>query len=296
MTAGHHVAHGLLGLLICAGASAPHPAAAADAAKSFAPPGETAMPDGEFGKIVKRGEQIFLHTRQNAGAYVGNSLDCASCHLDAGRRANSAPMWGAYVSYPAFRTKDGAVSTFAARIQGCFSYSMNGKPPPLGDPVLVALESYAYWLAKGAPVGTKMAGAGYPKLAAPALPADFARGRRVYDAHCALCHGADGQGQTSGGQPAFPPLWGAASFNWGAGMHQIGNAAGFVKANMPLSQGDSLSDQDAWDVALFVDSHERPQDPRFTGSVEGTRKQFHDTPDSMYGRVVDGHLLGSEKK
>ena len=264
--------------------------------KPFAPPTEIAMPDGEFGKIVRQGEQVFLHTRQYAPAYVGNSLDCASCHLDAGRRANSAPMWGAFVAYPAFRTKDGTVNTFAARIQGCFSYSMNGKPPPLGDPVLVALESYAYWLAKGAPVGTKMAGAGYPKLPAPALPADYARGQHVYEANCALCHGANGQGQTSGGRPAFPPLWGPDSFNWGAGMHQVNNAAGFIKANMPLSQAYSLSDQEAWDVALFIDSQERPQDPRFTGTVEATRKQFHDTPDSMYGRVVNGHLLGSDKK
>jgi len=271
-------------------------APAAAAPKTFVPPPENAMPDGEFGKIVKQGEQIFLHTRQYAGAFVGNRLDCASCHLDAGRRANSAPMWGAFVAYPAFRTKDGTVNTFAARIQGCFSYSMNGKPPPLGDPVLVALESYAYWLAKGAPVGTKMAGAGYPKLPAPALPADYARGQHVYDARCALCHGADGHGQTSDGRPAFPALWGPDSFNWGAGMHQVGNAAGFIQANMPLSQAWTLSDQDAWDVALFIDSQERPQDPRFAGTVEATRKQFHDTPDSMYGRVVNGHLLGSEKK
>jgi len=303
MKSRHPAVRALLAAIVATALAAPQvpaaetaPAPAAAAAKAFVPPAEQAMPEGEFGKMVKRGEQIFLHTRQYAPAYVGNTLSCASCHLDAGRRANSAPMWGAYVSYPAFRTKDGAVSTFAARIQGCFSYSMNGKPPPLGDPVLVALESYSYWLAKGAPVGTKMAGAGYPKLPPPALAPDFARGRRVYDANCALCHGPTGQGQTSAGQPAFPPLWGPDSFNWGAGMHQVGNAAGFIKANMPLSRGESLSDQDAWDVALFIDSQERPQDPRFTGSVEATRKQFHDTPESMYGRVVDGHLLGSGSK
>lgn len=270
-------------------AAAPRTAAAG----AFEPPPETAMPDGEFGKIVRQGEQIFLHTRQNAGEYVGNTLDCAGCHLDAGRRANSAPMWGAYVAYPAFRSKEGAVITFAARMQGCFRYSMNGKAPPLGDPVLVALESYAYWMAKGAPVGTKMEGAGYPRLPTPVHAADFTRGEHVYADHCALCHGPHGQGQTSNGQPAFPPLWGAQSFNWGAGMHQVGNAAGFIKANMPLSQGGSLSDQEAWDVALFMDSQERPQDPRFADSVEATRKKFHDSPDSMYGRVVDGHLLGS---
>ena len=42
-----------------------------------------------------------------------------------------------------------------------------------------------------------------------------------------------------------------------------------------------------------MDSHERPQDPRFTGDVATTRQKFHDTPNSMYGRTVDGHVLGA---
>jgi thiosulfate dehydrogenase len=75
-------------------------------------------------------------------------------------------------------------------------------------------------------------------------------------------------------------------------MHQMGNAAGFIKANMPLSRGGSLSDQEAWDVAMYMNSHDRPQDPRYAGSVEATRKRFHDSPDSMYGRKVNGRLLG----
>jgi thiosulfate dehydrogenase len=170
---------------------------------------------------------------------------------------------------------------------------MNGKAPPLGDPVLVALETYAYWLAKGAPLGEKIAGRGYPKLAAPAQKADFARGAQVYPQHCALCHGADGQGQSTNGKTVFPPLWGDHSFNWGAGMHEIQNAAGFIKANMPLALGNSLTDQQAWDVATFMDSHERPQDPRFSGSVEATRAKYHDSPNSMYGKTIDGHVLGS---
>ena len=91
----------------------------------------------------------------------------------------------------------------------------------------------------------------------------------------------------------FPPLWGARSFNWGAGMGDIRNAAGFIKANMPLGLGGTLSDQDAWDVALFVDSHERPQDPRFTGDVGETRRLFHNSRWSMYGQTVAGHVLGS---
>ena len=75
-------------------------------------------------------------------------------------------------------------------------------------------------------------------------------------------------------------------------MSSIKNAAGFVKANMPLSQGNSLSDQEAWDVATFVDSHERPQDPRFRDSVAATRKAHHDSPLDMYGTENNGILLG----
>ncbi|AJZ56402.1 cytochrome c family protein (plasmid) [Paraburkholderia fungorum] len=276
-----------------AGTAPPAKSATAGAGKVFVPPSEETMPTNDFGKSVKLGEQIFTHTQEFAGKYVGNSLNCASCHLDAGRKANSSPLWAAYISYPAYRSKNGHVNTFAERMQGCFRYSMNGKAPPLGDPALVALETYAYWLAKGAPLGEKVAGRGYPKLAAPAQKADFTRGGEVYAQHCALCHGADGQGQSTNGKTVFPPLWGEHSFNWGAGMHEIQNAAGFIKANMPLALGDTLTDQQAWDVATFMDSHERPQDPRFAGSVETTRAKYHDSPNSMYGKTVNGHVLGS---
>lgn len=256
------------------------------------PPDERSMPDGEYGKVVKLGEQIMLHTQDYAGAYVGNTLNCASCHLDAGRKANASPLAAAYVSYPAYRSKTGEVDTYGQRLQGCFIYSMNGHAPPLDDPVLVALESYSAWLARGAPVGGKLPGGGFLKLAQPALAADYLRGSQVYAQSCALCHGADGQGQSSAGKMVFPALWGKQSFNWGAGMQSIASAAGFIKANMPLALGNTLSDQQAWDVAMFINSHERPQDPRYTGSVQDTRQKYHDSADSMYGKTVNGHVLG----
>jgi thiosulfate dehydrogenase len=75
-------------------------------------------------------------------------------------------------------------------------------------------------------------------------------------------------------------------------MTDIDKAAGFIKGNMPLGLGGTLTDQEAWDVALFIDSHERPQDPRFQGSVERTRTLYHDSPMSMYGKTVGGVVLG----
>ena len=171
---------------------------------------------------------------------------------------------------------------------------MNGEAPPLGDKILVALETYSAWLARGAPVGPDMPGRFYPRLAKPSSPPDYARGEVVYQQKCALCHGADGAGQSASGQVVFPPLWGPHSYNWGAGMEMVDTAAAFVKANMPLGLGGTLSDQEAWDVALFFDSHERPQDPRFSGTVVETRQRFHASPWSMYGQTVAGHVLGSE--
>jgi thiosulfate dehydrogenase len=288
----------LMAAATLAGASIAADAAAQAKAEAkpvpFTPPAADSIPDDEFGKVVRRGEQIFVNTQENARKYVGNSLNCVNCHLDAGRKANASPLWAAYVAYPAYRSKNKHVNTFAERLQGCFKFSMNGKAPAADDEVLVALETYAYWLATGAPVRQAVAGRGYPSVPKPAQAPDYARGQKLYAQHCALCHGANGEGQASGGKTAFPPLWGPKSFNWGAGMHDVKNAAAFIKANMPLGLGGTLSDQEAWDVAMFMDSHERPQDPRFAGSVAETRKKFHDEPTSMYGMTVNGHVLGSK--
>ena len=273
-------------------ATAAAPAVAA-APGEFSPPLEADSPERPFGDMVRRGRDIFLDTPTHAGEFVGNDLSCGNCHLDAGRKADSAPLWGAWVRYPAFRGKNQRVNNFTERLQGCFTYSMDGTAPPAGHDVVVALEAYSYWMSQGAPVGATLPGSGYPKGERPDTPPDFARGEAVYAANCAICHGADGQGQRVDGHTVFPPLWGPESFNWGAGMHQLDNAAAFIRANMPLGKGGTLSVQDAWDVALYMNGHERPQDPRFTGDVAETRTRFHDDPDSPYGTTVDGRLLGA---
>ena len=203
---------------------------------AFTPPAESEMPTGDYGKVIRLGQQVFMETGQHASRYVGSSLTCANCHLDAGQKPDSAPLWASFIHYPAFRTKTGQVDTLASRIQGCFEYSMNGKAPPADDPIITALQTYAFWLAKGAPVGMPLPGSGYPKLKKPEQPADYARGEKVYAQNCALCHGADGLGQRAGDKQVFLPLWGPKSFNWGAGMHQLVNAAGFIRADMPLGK------------------------------------------------------------
>lgn len=278
-------------------APAPHVPVGADG--YFAPPSEDEIPQGPFGDAIRRGRDIMRDTPKFAAQYSGNSQSCVNCHLDAGRKPNSAPMWGAYTQYPMYRGKNKKVNTFQDRIKGCFTYSMNaqaspkGGPPPLGDDVYLDIEAYAFWLASGAPTGEKLPGAGYPKLEKTKLGYDPDRGAKVFAQNCVLCHGADGQGRREAdGRVRFPPLWGAEAYNWGAGMSNIRNAASFIKHNMPLGEGGTLSDQDAWDVAAFIDSFERPKDPRQTGSIEEARQKFHKDEPSYYGKEVRGRLLG----
>ena len=260
----------------------------------FQPPAEADMPSNAYGDLVRRGQDLFMNTKALAPEYVGNEMNCVNCHIDRGRKANSAPLWAAYTMYPAYRKKNNKVNTFVERMQGCFQFSMNGKAPAPDSEVLTALTAYAYWMSSGVPIAKAMPGRGFDEPPLPRGGYDTARGRVVYDKQCAICHGADGEGRKVGATSVFPPLWGKDSYNWGAGMHRINTAAGFIQHNMPLGRGKTLSDQEAWDVAAYINSHERPQDPRLVnGDIDETRKRYHaEDGVNLYGVVVDGRKLG----
>lgn len=267
----------------------------------FAPPNESEIPDNEFGDSIIRGREIFLNPGANATAFVGNSLACANCHLNAGQQAHSAPMWAAAGMYPTYRGKNKKINTMEDRVNGCFTYSMNapnspsGGPPPEGHQIYKDLESYFHWMATGAPNRVDLPGSGYPELDEPEAGYDAGRGEKVFETQCAVCHGDEGQGrQDMNGRYVFPPLWGPNSYNWGAGMHRVNTAAGFIYANMPLGLPFSLTEQEAWDVAAYINSHERPADPRQPDeglSVAQAAEHYHDHK-CYYNKEVQGHVIG----
>jgi len=262
------------------------------AAGAFNAPSAADAPNDAFGDAVRLGEQLITDTAAHAPQYVGNGLKCSNCHLDAGRKAGAAPLWAAFVNFPAFRAKNGEINTFQKRVQDCFLYSLNGTPPPLGSRELIAIESYAAFMARGLPSGMSPPGRGFPEINAPPKAPDDRRGSEVFAQKCSACHGANGAGQKIAGGPVYPPLWGPQSYNWGAGMARIDKAAAFIRANMPQGSEGSLTVQEAWDVAHYIDGKTRPQDPRFTTSAGATRALHQDTPFSRYGTVVGGVLLG----
>src|SRR5690606_6047690 len=146
--------------------------------------------------------------------------------------------------------------------------------PAYGSDGRVAMAAYHQWLARGVPMyqpGDTMYGRGFPRLPEPEQTPEYTRGKAVYEAKCVLCHAADGAGVKKDGKVVFPALWGDGSYNWGTGISRVFTLASFIKHNMPLGQPNTLTDQQAWDLAQYIDSQERPQDPRYTGDIAETR-------------------------
>lgn len=207
---------------------------------------------------ILRGKQIVENTPLHASQYVGSKLSCANCHLDSGTTPHAAPWVGIDVRFPQYRSRSGKVDTLSDRVNDCFERSLNGKRLPNGSRELTDILNYMRWLSKGFAKDQEVEGSGMAKVALSREP-DLVNGKKVFEAKCAECHQSDGQGRTdSQGKTLYPALWGKNSFNIGAGMARLHTAAGFVKRNMPLGRGGTLSDDEAFDVAAYFTRQERP--------------------------------------
>jgi thiosulfate dehydrogenase len=238
----------LLGLLAAAG---PVAAPAAAQAPTLRAPDDAAMPRDQLGDAMRRGRALLFATRDSLPRNVGNALRCVSCHPDGGRRPNAMPWVGVYGRFPQYRSRAGRVILLEDRINDCFERSMNGRALARDGRDMTDIVAYMAFLSRGVPAGATVHGQGLPQL--PRLAADTAAGTRLFATQCARCHGAQGAGT-----PAAPPLWGPQSYNIGAGMARVYTAAAFIRHNMPFDRPGSLTDQQAIDVAAYINSRPRP--------------------------------------
>ena len=277
---------------------------------SWAVPDVDKLPDDTWGRTVRLGRDLIARTYAHIGPevadpakrYAGNNLSCGNCHIGAGTQPFGNPFAGTFAAYPSYRARSGAVGTIEDRIEGCMERSMNGRKLPLEAPEMIAMVAYLKFLATGRPVGEPTPGAGAGHMPELTRAADPAHGRAVYAAQCAICHGPNGEGQRNGmaGDAkgyAVPPLWGADSFNDGAGMNRLTDAANFIHNNMPMGttwQHPMVAAPDAWDVAAFVQSQPRPH----KAGLERDYPDRLDKPvDAPFGPYADGfgeqqHRLG----
>jgi thiosulfate dehydrogenase len=266
----HRACLPLLVLAVWACAPAPEKAAAKPVAAAVAaaapardyglpgwqPPSLDSLHDDSLGAAVRRGLALLRHTKDSLPEYATSSLNCTSCHLEDGLRLEAAPLTGAAARFPKYMERTGAVIPLADRVNYCFTRSLAGNRLPVESREMQDLLAYITYISKGVPVGAKIAGTKGILDAPDTLAADASRGEALFAGKCAACHGAEGQGQG-----IYPALWGPKSYSVGASMARLERAASFIQHNMPFGMGGTLSWQEAFDLAAYVNSHARPDSP-----------------------------------
>lgn len=218
---------------------------------------------------IKYGKELIANTSEFLGPNgkvkaISNGMNCQNCHLQAG----TAPLGNNYgavaATYPKMRARSGTEEDIQKRINDCFERSLNGQSLERDSKEMVAMVAYINWVGKDVPKGEIPKGSGLYEVPVLDRAADPSKGKLVYENQCQSCHAADGQGMVrpDGKGYTYPPLWGKNSYNHGAGLYRLSRFAGYVIANMPLGasfQNPILSDEEAWDVAAYVNSMDRPK-------------------------------------
>lgn len=233
------------------------------------------------------GKRLLSDTKRLLPEHVGAQMNCNSCHLLDGKIDAANGYVNTTNFYPRVMPRAGREVDLQGRINGCFQRSMNGKPLDREGPEMQAMMAYMNWLRQDVPKDQRVDIVNAGKIDDSLVP-DPVKGRAIYAAKCAACHGDSGEGRFDQfGDVLFPPLWGDGSFNIGAGMARTYKAAQFVKWAMPpamsvtgqLGQGGVLTDQEAVDVAEFFTHMPRPD---FAGKVKDWPEGFKKPKDARY--------------
>jgi thiosulfate dehydrogenase len=232
-------------------------------------PDINALPNDENKKLIEFGRELIVNTAEYLGPRgklysASNGMNCQNCHLEAGTKIFGNNYSAVAAHYPKFRARSGTIETIEKRVNDCFERSLNGKALAEDSEEMKAIKSYILFLGSNTKKDEKVKGAGFKDLAFLPRAASPKNGKTLYNQKCANCHGSKGEGQIKpeGLGYTYPPLWGENSYNQAAGLFRITFFARFIKYNMPLGAShefEMLSDEEAWDIAAFVNAQPRPK-------------------------------------
>jgi thiosulfate dehydrogenase len=250
---------------------------------------DPSLDNSKLSNEIKWGFKIFTNTSHEAPQFAPSQMSCNNCHLNAGQRERSLPLVGVAAMFPEYNKRAGRLFSLGDRVVDCFLRSENGtgssdEPEELPTPTskeVLALSAYLTWIAQGTEVGKNPSWRGQNTIAAsnliPVDKLDPQKGEAIFMENCTNCHGEDGQGvQVGDKRPG--PLWGPNSWNDGAGAARVYTLAGIIRYSMPYLNPGSLTDEQAQQVAAFINSKPRPAFP-FKQQDYRTEKL---PPDSVY--------------
>ena len=217
---------------------------------------------------VEYGKELLAHTSKYLGpngsvSKMTNGLNCQNCHLQSGTVIFGNNYGSVNSMYPKFRARSGSIENLYKRINDCIQRSLNGTAIDTSGKEMQAIAAYINYIGSNVEKGKKAAGSGFKDMSYIDRAASPEKGKTVYIAKCQSCHQQNGEGLFNGDKSEYiyPALWGEHSFNDAAGLYRISNFAKYVKYNMPQGttyKNPLLTDEEAWDVAAFVNSQKRP--------------------------------------
>lgn len=229
-------------------------------------PSHSAVPQDET--LIRYGQNLILHTATYLGpkgrvAQISNGMACSNCHFKGGTQLFGNAFVTVAATYPKYRERSGRMESVAYRINECMERSLNGKPLDSTSLEMKAMIAFINKTGYGVLKKLTPGASGTALLPYLARAADPQKGRMVYKRRCQSCHGADGAGTFAPDSVSYtvPPLWGNHSYNVSAGLYRLSKLAGLIKNNMPLGvtwQNPQLTDEEAWDVAAFINTQPRP--------------------------------------
>jgi len=240
----------------------------------FVPPDTSTIPHDQFGEMVRYGRELIVNTAHyigpdgTVGHYLGNKMNCTSCHVDAGTRPFAFNFFSSHARYPQYRGRENEVLDLGERINNCIMRPHSGTPMPLDSKEIIAMQCYMKWLSAKVPIGAHVRGDESLELEFPDKQADVQKGAQIFADNCTSCHGKNGEGLWNADSTTYtyPPLWGQWAYQDGSSPSRVIKLAGFIKANMPDKKATwskpFLTDEEAIDVAAFINDgriHPRPQ-------------------------------------
>lgn len=242
------------------------------------------VPETTEGDLIRYGRELVAHTSIYLGPKgkvnaISNGMNCQNCHLDAGTKPFGNNYAAVASKYPVFRARSGTIESIETRVNDCIERSLNGKKLDSLSHEMRAFVAYLKWVGKDVKKENPPKGVGLVDLQLMDRPADPERGSLVYENYCGRCHGKDGEGimAENGLEYTYPPLSGNQSYNTGAGLYRLSRFAGYVKSNMPYGitfESPFLTDEEAWDVAAYVNSLPRPEKDLSMDWPDISRKPF----------------------